>query len=302
VGLFQHVVREIRDRHLANATVVGDKFGAGALVGLLERGGITRCSAASVNVSGNSSVGGLVGETDGILAKCWTTGSVTGARYVGGLVGRIGEGAVNGSYSEADVFGGNTCGGLIGLTSQPEAQVDSCYARGDVTGTHYLGGLVGDLAQGSLYKCYSVGRVTGDNLMGGLVGNTRGNNQTTLVLGCLWDREASGQSESPAGRGYSTTEMKLIDAYLTANWDFATTWALCDGLNYPILLWQIPIGDLACPDGVTFSDFAWFAQNWRRRDCIAVNAYCEGADLDDSGVVDFRDLLLLAENWLAGTR
>lgn len=61
-----------------------------------------------------------------------------------------------------------------------------------------------------------------------------------------------------------------------------------------------PAWGSALPDGVNFIDFAWFAANWRQKDCGAFNYNCEGADLDGSGAVDSRDLAILAGNWLAG--
>jgi hypothetical protein len=94
--------------------------------------------------------------------------------------------------------------------------------------------------------------------------------------------------------------MKSFDMLASANWDFATVWAICDGVGYPVFLWQLPVGDLRCPDGVNFTDFLWFAANWRHDDCSALNYSCEGADLDGSGEVDPRDLALFAANWLAG--
>jgi len=300
VGLFQHVVREIRDLHLKNATVVGNQLGVGALVGYLERGGVTRCTATGVDVSGNGRVGGLVGLVDGRVAQCGSDGRVAGVQYVGGLVGRIGEGSVAFSYSKANVTGGQLAGGLVGSMVRDVTTLDSCYALGDVSGTYYVGGLVGEVSQGRVYKCYAAGAVSGSDQVGGLIGNTRGNENLTQILASLWDVETSNQMQSAGGMGYTTTEMKSFEPYDSASWDFWGTWALCEGINYPILMWQIPMGDLVCPDGVTFIDFVWFAQNWRRSDCVALTWNCEGADFDDSGAVDHLDLATFAANWLAG--
>jgi len=120
------------------------------------------------------------------------------------------------------------------------------------------------------------------------------------VMGCLWDKDSSGQATSVGGTGKTTAEMKLMDTYLAMNWDFFDTWTICEGINYPILQWQIPLGDFVCPDGVNFLDFVWFAANWRHRDCGEINLNCEGADFDKSGSVEFRDLAIFAEHWLAG--
>jgi hypothetical protein len=299
VGLFQHVTGEIRDLKLVDAAVVGDKSGTGALVGCLEKGAVLRCSAVNVRVSGNLSVGGLVGSAEGggAVHTSFSDGTITGVRYVGGLVGQVGIGTVARSYSKARVVGTESVGGLAGVTSREESVVDSCYARGDVKGSSYVGGLVGQVVAGRVWRCYATGKVTGNAAAGGLVGYQRA---LAIVMGCLWDTESSGQTTSVGGTGKTTAQMKLMDTFLAMNWDFFDTWTICEGTNYPVLLWQIPLGDFLCPDGVTFRDFAWFAANWRHRDCGAINLDCEGADFDKSGLVEFRDLATFAENWLAG--
>jgi hypothetical protein len=297
VGLFQHVAGDIKDLHVARATVVADGAGAGVLVGYLEKGGVTGCSATGADVSGNEAVGALVGLVDGSLYACWSDGKVSGVRYVGGLVGRIGGGMVARSYSKAVVVGSESVGGLLGGASRETSIVDACYATGPVDGASYVGGLVGQMVAGRVFRCYAAGEVSGTEFAGGLVGYKR---VLADEIGSLWDTEASTQATSVGGTGKTTAEMKSFDTYAAMNWDFGTTWTICEGVSYPILLWQIPVGDLRCPDGVNFTDFVWFAANWRHRDCGALNYSCDGADLDESGEVDPRDLALFSTNWLAG--
>ncbi|MHC4511374.1 MAG: hypothetical protein ACYTAO_20890 [Planctomycetota bacterium] len=76
---------------------------------------------------------------------------------------------------------------------------------------------------------------------------------------------------------------------------------MCEGTNYPVLLWQIPPADFRCPDGVDFIDFAFFAAHWHMQGCGAANSYCEGTDVNHSGMVDFLDLEIFADRWLEGT-
>ncbi len=301
VGLFQHVTGEIRDLKLVGAVVTGNKLGTGALVGCLEKGAVIRCSAVSVRMSGDTSVGGLVGEVEGggAVHTCFSDGAISGTRYVGGVAGLVGLGTVAHSYSKARVTGTESVGGLAGATGREESVVDSCYAQGDVEGTSYVAGLVGQVSAGRVWRCYATGKVTGNAGVGGLVGYQRALAQ---VMGCLWDKDSSGQTTSVGGTGKTTAEMKLMDTFLAMNWDFLATWTICEGINYPVLQWQIPRGDFVCPDGVTFRDFVWFAAHWRQRDCGAINLNCDGADFDQSGSVEFRDLAIFAENWLAGVK
>jgi hypothetical protein len=112
--------------------------------------------------------------------------------------------------------------------------------------------------------------------------------------------ETSGQSTSTGGTGKTTEEMHTITTFSDVAWDFINTWTICDGMNYPVLLWQIPAADFLCPDGVNFIDFALFAQHWLDKPCGTANYYCQGTDLDRSGSVDLHDLEIFADNWLKG--
>jgi hypothetical protein len=297
VGLFQHVTGIIRNLKLVRATVTGNSFGVGALVGNLDTGSVVSCSATEVNISGNNRVGGLVGSADGAVSSSYSDGSVSGGMYVGGLVGQVGIGNIGLCYSRAKVVGKENVGGLVGLTIQADSVVNSCYATGDVKGTTYVAGLVGQVSAGHVWRCFSAGKVSGSQYVGGLVGYQRA---LAEVAVSVWDTQTSQQTQSVGGIGKTTAQMQSVGTFLALGWDFNNVWTICDGMHYPVFLWQIPPGDLVCPDGVNFYDFVWFAANWRGRNCGAVNLDCNGADLDKSGSVDLRDLAIFAENWLAG--
>lgn len=94
--------------------------------------------------------------------------------------------------------------------------------------------------------------------------------------------------------------MQTITTFTDVAWDFRDIWTICDGTNYPVLMWQIPAADFRCPDGVDFIDFAFFASHWLDDMCNAANYFCEGTDFDNSGSVGFTDLEILADNWLKG--
>lgn len=300
LGLFEHFVGTITNLKLVHPRVIGDGFGTGALIGYMEKGGISGCSAVQADVSGKWRVGGLVGSMDGLIHSSFSTGLVSGVQYVGGLVGYIGEGTAAFSYSKADVVGSENVGGLVGVITKSSSLVDSCYAMGNVDGGLNVGGLVGQVAMGTVFKSFSTGEVSGDQYVGGLVGHKR-NLDEALVMGSLWDTETSKQAESPGGMGRTTAEMKSFDTFASLAWVFPQHWVLwCEGVNYPVLAWQMPTADVICPNGVDFRDFAWFALDWRRDDCRAVDGYCYGSDFDESGAVDPRDLATFAESWLVG--
>jgi len=296
-GLFGYVTGQIMNLGLINPEVIAQGSNVGALAGYLDSGTITNCYVRDASVSGDDYIGGLIGTCTGRVNKSYSTGSVTGDAFVGGLIGLVDNSTVNTCYSKASVWGHREVGGLAGKTSDETSVVSNCYATGSVDGDTYVGGLIGQVERGKAYKSYSTGSVSGEQYVGGFTGYIR-------VLGsvthCFWDTETSGQSTSPGGTGKTTVEMQTIRTFSDAGWDFTDIWTICDGMNYPVLLWQIPAADFLCPDGVNFVDFAFFATHWLDDTCNQANYYCEGTDLDNSGSVGFADLEILAGNWLNG--
>ena len=296
-GLFGYVSGQVKNLGLIKSKVYAQGSYVGALAGYLFAGTITSCYAEDADVSGDDYIGGLIGSCRGRLYKSYSTGNVSGDLYVGGLIGLIDDSTINTSYSKAVVSGNREVGGLAGKTIDEQSVINNCYATGSVDGGTYVGGLVGQVERGAALNCFSTGSVTGDQYVGGFTGNIR---VLGSVMHCFWDTETSGWSTSPGGTGKTTEEMKTITTFTDEGWDFRAIWTICDGMGYPVLLWQIPAADFLCPDGVDFIDFAFFASHWLDDTCNAANAYCEGTDLDNSGSVGFTDLKILSDIWLKG--
>jgi hypothetical protein len=95
--------------------------------------------------------------------------------------------------------------------------------------------------------------------------------------------------------------MKTRSTYTGLGWDYTNIWDICEGLNYPRLQSQIPVGDFACPNGVGSEDLILLTTNWLRMDCSILNQYCDDTDMNVSGSVDLADLAVFAGNWLSGS-
>jgi hypothetical protein len=158
---------------------------------------------------------------------------------------------------------------------------------------------------GSISNCYSTGSASGTgSYVGGLVGKNAG-----IIDSSFWDVNTSGWETSAGGTPKTTAEMKTQSTFTDGAWDFIgetangteDIWVICEETNYPRFVYQIPHGDIACPDGVNSFDFALLARYWHETDCAALND-CEGADIDLSGAVDFRDVAAVAESWLLEVR
>jgi hypothetical protein len=196
------------------------------LFGYLAPGGkVSRMGVENVNITGDNTVGALVGTNDdGTVSTSYSSGNVTGNEKIGGLVGSN-FGAVSDCYSLATVTGGIEAGGLVGI--------------------HYW--------LGSLNRSYCAGSVTGDEHIGGLVGWSYPSppNSVSTYAGVLsnsfWDTETSGQAASDGGTGKNTTEMKDLSTF--SAWGIVAVanpsirnhsyiWNIVDDVTYPFLSWQ----------------------------------------------------------------
>jgi len=270
------------------------------LIGFLYPDGeIVDMKAENVHIrndfSNTASVGGLVGVSQGNITNCYATGWVEGKQSMctGGLVGANG-GSITACFASSCVRGGEFyTGGLAGSNS---GSITHCYAHGWVDGAYYVAGLVA-YNSGSISDSYATDWIGYGAPAGGLVGrNTSG----TVTAG-FWDTDSSGCTTSDGGEGKSTGEMQDPNTFVSAGWDFVgesangteDIWTICEGTNYPRLVWQIPLVDWVCPDGVGLEDFGYFGGYWGSGEDGAVN-------LDGEDGIGFGDLMVFCEEWLVG--
>ena len=161
--------------------IMGIPFGAGSLVGGARSTTIEN-SYATGSVTGAKHVGGLVGYagSDNTISNSYATGSVKGTNQVGGLVGytiwnsNTGLGTeITNSYATGSVEGVAGVGGLVGDVGRA-AKISNSYATGSVTGSgDNVGGLAGYVYWSTIENSHATGPVTGGgDSIGGLVGRT----------------------------------------------------------------------------------------------------------------------------------
>ena len=172
VGLFGHIGAdaEIKGLNLTNVNVAG-RFNVGGLVGWNNQGVISDSYVSGTTTASEAWVGGMVGDSVGLIANSHADSTVSGDRIVGGLVGyhKRANTIIN-SYAMGDASGRSFVGGLVGLNEGPIA---NSYATGDVDDSiFYAGGLVG-LNTDIIRNSYASGDVEGHTLVGGLTGDTR---------------------------------------------------------------------------------------------------------------------------------
>jgi len=172
----------------------------------------------NVDFTGNNFVGGLMGSNyNSTVSNSYSTGSVSGTAFIGGLVGTIGySSTVNNSYSTGSITGtGDYVGGLVG--SSFSSTVSNSYSTGSVLGTNSIGigGLVGrNFNNSTVSNSYSTGSVTGTNDLGGLVGN---NNSSSSVSNSYSTGSVSGTSRVGGLVGKNYVSSSISNSYSTGS-------------------------------------------------------------------------------------
>ena len=187
------------------------------LFGYLNRAGtVKNVVMEGVQITSNhmyGSTGGVAGFSWGTIENCSVSGSVSGTKCVGGVVGAQKAGSITGCSSSATVKGTVCVGGVAG---EKWGTMTACYATGNVTleidSPKDLsgGGLVGFNGGSGVLACYATGNVTSTGSSTGNVhiGGLFGDNYTT-VTACYWKNNQE--------RGYKTApeSMKVDGTYVT---------------------------------------------------------------------------------------
>jgi filamentous hemagglutinin family protein len=209
-GIFDGLGHTVSNLYIDRATTsfVG-LFGYGSASAVIRNVGLIGGS-----VSGASFVGELLGIGYGsTVNNTYATGNVTGGDFVGGLLGAISgcfmscsgisvNGTVSNSYATGTVSGSSNVGGLVGASFYSE--VSNSYATGAVSGSSIVGGLVGQNNYGLISNSRAAGKVSGSSSdIGGLLGyNYSGDVVNSLATGSVTG--SSGSSGVGGLVGFST--------------------------------------------------------------------------------------------------
>ena len=209
------------------------------LFGYLNRAGtVKNVVMEGIQITSNhmfGNTGGVAGFSWGTIENCSVSGSVSGTKCVGGVVGAQKAGSITGCSSSATVKGTVDVGGVAG---EKWGSMTACYATGNVTleidSPKNLsgGGLVGFNGGSSVLACYATGNVTSTGSSTGKVhiGGFLGNNYTTVTAGYWknnheqgigYNRESTGATKVD---GSVVTWQKAVDAMNTALQNAGSKW------------------------------------------------------------------------------
>ncbi len=253
----------------ANSVEISGERLAGGLVGFSDESIIEGCSFKG-NVTSRLFAGGLVGHMQlSEVSHSATDTSVVGRKRNGGLAGIASGASIIQCRAMGQVQGYDNLGGLIGYSYG--SLMSDCYAQCDVIPTSDRGrgqigdqaGFVGTSLNDSIVRCYCAGRIERDfypcsssfGLRGGAFIGTRSfvDFERQLIRASFWDKDVSG---TDVGISYqmdysdnnfpiddvtslSTQAMMSQAPYMDAGWDFDSVWAIEEGLDHPVLQWEL---------------------------------------------------------------
>jgi len=195
VGLFGEINGEavIKNVELASVDITGDSR-VGGLVGYSGNDpNVIRNITASGSVIADGDAGGVIGTNhqEATITNVSANVTVTSTSgSVGGLVGWGQFATLSAIHAVGDVSGGDRTGGLVG---DHDGTIERSYATGAVSDGDAQGGLVARLqSNGHINESYATGSVDGFEYVGGLVGQN---------VGTVSNASASGNVNGSANVG-----------------------------------------------------------------------------------------------------
>lgn len=205
VGLFSYNHGTVANLGLVGGEVTGHSD-VGAIAGW--SGGLLENVYSTATVAGTNWLGGLVGVNVGQLLDSHATGTVTGTGTVSNIAGGLAGsnfGVIARSHATGEVSAiQNHAGGLVG---ENEGTIEDSYATGNATAEVYgAGGLVGRHLAGSIVRSYATGRSEAKvDRAGGLVGHHFGAIADSYATGDVTGGGNVGALVGYAGNGSSVT-------------------------------------------------------------------------------------------------
>ena len=136
-----------------NESIVSGKDNVGGIIGENAEGKKVENVVNATGVEGTNNVGGLIGDNHGSVTNGRNNGTITGVKYVGGMVGSNGKNSTLTNLvndSSAAITGEQYVGGIAGsnagtiTTGNEETdETVNLINRGTITGQQYVGGVAG---------------------------------------------------------------------------------------------------------------------------------------------------------------
>lgn len=253
----------------------------GGLIGESDFDTITNSSSDCDMYSSDriSSIGGLIGNCHlTTLESCHAAGSIICSssgpcNEIGGLIGYITDANINRCFASGliNILTPNSnihnIGGLVGEADVFNAYpvITDCYSAtrilADVSSYYKIGGFIG-YGEVQCSNGHAAGKMILNGTNDGYVGGFVGYHHEGTISNCFWNMDTTGMQTSHRGIGLTSDQMRDIETFTNAGWNFDSIWMLDIAKGFPRL----------------------------------IESYT--ADINSDGIVNFLDLAILASQWL----
>lgn len=188
--------------------------------------GAKNCYNAGNVKSAGSDVGGIAASLSGSdvqlygsdhqIENCYNTGTITGAYYVGGIVGSVSWVTIKNVSNSGNISGKGRIGGICGFIYW-SSKIDSAYNGGKIVGSEDdVGGIVGlnighaNVTDSTVLNSSNSGEIVGVNNVGGIYGTG------ASIINCFNTGFINASGENVGGlEGNSDIgkEFKILDSY-----------------------------------------------------------------------------------------
>ncbi len=229
VGFFGYASNSLIEAITLEDPCVYGSNNVGALVGYADGCYVSECYVVGGSVSGNHTVGGIAGFSNGEVCYGKNSSRVNGQIAYGGIVGSNEEGSVSVCYNTGDVVGASAATEGGGIVGRNFGAVSICGNTGSVTGSSYIGGVVGT-SFGDMYSVYNGGKITAATYFGSICSEYDETYQAEL---CCYLDGTAGEGASVVGTEQSEYQVTNgATAYLLNANGTETNWA--QGVAHPM--------------------------------------------------------------------
>ncbi len=235
----------IHDLTLENAYISGDSS-VGSIVG--GNDGTIDNITVSADIHGNFSVGGIVGSNYGDISNVHMSGDMDisdESENMGGIIGTMHGGNLSDCSYSGDMISHTSSGGLVGTVSDSgQHTIDRCFSEGSITtDSEIVGGIVGTEYTDDLVisNSYSTMDINAEN--GWAVGGIVGSGGTSLVItNSYFNGTVTGDSDVGGIIGYRSPNQVITNSYatglVTANSGYGGITGNDDDSEYNSVFWN----------------------------------------------------------------
>lgn len=208
---------------ISGVYIKSDEDNQGLFAVLANTGEIRNLGVINSYIKGKYDVGGISGLNRGKIINCFSSATVTGDSYIGGISGENeASSSVENSYNSGNVSGYECIGGVSGINL---GTIKNGYNTGSINSTGRSSGGVCGWNQYSIVNCYNIGIVSGNAFVGSVSGS---NSDTASITNSYYLKtDKINANLNGVGSGSDTTIAKT-DAHFSSG---EVTYLLNEGVS-----------------------------------------------------------------------